>query len=80
MPHAHFPIRGDTMRSVLETNNVVFTASGDSAKLENTEIASRGAASTVRARCLRTPATAATPTVVLAARGLRQYNFCLTRC
>jgi len=45
-PAIQFAIRSDLVRSFLEANNVVFTASGDTAKLENTEIASRGAATT----------------------------------
>jgi S1-C subfamily serine protease len=61
--NVNFAIRGDIVRAFLEANNVVFTsAAGDSSRLENTEIASRGAATTVRVRCIRTPA-AATPTV-----------------
>ncbi|OGA07960.1 MAG: hypothetical protein A2W68_15050 [Betaproteobacteria bacterium RIFCSPLOWO2_02_64_14] len=56
--NVNFAIRGDVVRTFLEANNVIFTAAGDSARLENTEIASRGAASTVRVRCLRTPPTA----------------------
>jgi S1-C subfamily serine protease len=55
--NVNFAIRGDVVRNFLEDNNIVFTASNDSARLENTEIASRGAAATVRVRCLRTPAT-----------------------
>ena len=63
--NVNFAIRGDVVRSFLEANNVVFTtAAGDSSRLENTEIASRGAATTVRVRCIRTPAT--TPTAALA--------------
>lgn len=57
----NFAIRGDTVRSFLEAQNVNFTASDASAKLENTEIASRGAAVTVRVRCIREATTAATP-------------------
>jgi hypothetical protein len=60
-PAIHFAIRSDLVRGFLEANNVVFTASGDTAKLEHTGIASRGAASTVRVRCPRTPAAAVTP-------------------
>jgi S1-C subfamily serine protease len=57
--NVNFAIRGDVVRAFLEANNVVFTsAAGDSSRLENTEIASRGAATTVRVRCLRTPAPA----------------------
>ena len=60
--NVNFAIRGDIVRSFLEANNIVFTtASGDSARLENTEIASRGAATTVRVRCIRAPAPAAAP-------------------
>ena len=59
--NVNFAIRGDVVRGFLEANNVVFTSAGDSSRLENTEIASRGAATTVRVRCLRGPAPA-TPT------------------
>ena len=52
----NFAIRGDTVRAFLEAQNVSFTASDSSAKLENTEIATRGAAVTVRVRCIREPA------------------------
>ena len=55
----NFAIRGDTVRTFLEAQNVNFTASDASAKLENTEIASRGAAVTVRVRCIREPVTPA---------------------
>lgn len=55
----NFAIRGDTVRAFLEAQNVSFTASDASARLENTEIASRGAAVTVRVRCIREPATPA---------------------
>ena len=58
--NVNFAIRGDVVRNFLEANDVIFTASSDTAKLENTEIASRGAASTVRVRCLRAAAAAAT--------------------
>jgi V8-like Glu-specific endopeptidase len=40
--NVNFAIRGDVVRNFLDANNVVFTASNDTAKLENTEIASRG--------------------------------------
>jgi S1-C subfamily serine protease len=53
--NVNFAIRGDVVRTFLEANNVVFTASADSARLENTEIAARGASTTVRVRCLRAP-------------------------
>jgi len=48
-----FAIRGEVLRSFLEMNQVDFTASRDTAKLKNIEIASQGAAVTVRVRCLR---------------------------
>jgi S1-C subfamily serine protease len=57
--NVNFAIRGDVVRDFLEANGVSFTASNSTARLENTEIASRGAAATVRVRCLRTPAAAA---------------------
>jgi S1-C subfamily serine protease len=53
----NFAIRGDIVRSFLETQNVDFTASSASARLENTEIAKRGTAVTVIVRCIREPAT-----------------------
>jgi len=59
--NVNFAIRGDVVRAFLEAHDVVFTASGDATKLENTEIASRGAATTVRVRCLRAPPVAAAP-------------------
>jgi S1-C subfamily serine protease len=52
----NFAIRGDVVRSFLEEQNVDFTASSASAKLENTEMASRGAAVTVLVRCIHEPA------------------------
>lgn len=55
----NFAIRGDTVRAFLEAQNVSFTASDTTTKLENTEIASRGAAVTVRVRCIREPVTPA---------------------
>jgi uncharacterized protein len=59
----NFAIRGDTVRRFLEAQNVQFTASDASGRLENTEIASRGAAVTVRVRCIRAAVTpAAAPT------------------
>jgi len=51
----NFAIRGDVVRSFLEDQNVDFTVSSASAKLENTEMASRGAAVTVLVRCIREP-------------------------
>jgi S1-C subfamily serine protease len=52
----NFAIRGDVVRSFLEAEQVDFTASTASAKLENTEMASRGTAVTVLIRCVREPA------------------------
>lgn len=60
----NFAIRGDVVRAFLETQKVDFTASSASAKLENTELAKRGAAATVMVRCIREPATPAQPPVV----------------
>ncbi|OGA52326.1 MAG: hypothetical protein A3G24_25510 [Betaproteobacteria bacterium RIFCSPLOWO2_12_FULL_62_13] len=55
--NVNFAIKGEVVRSFLEAQNVDFTASDAAAKLENTEIASRGAAVTVRVRCIREPPT-----------------------
>lgn len=52
----NFAIRGDVVRSFLEAQQVDFASSSASSKLENTEIASRGAAVTVLVRCIRDPA------------------------
>ena len=49
----NFAIRGDIVRGFLEAHGASFTASDSSARLENTEIAARGAAVTVRVRCVR---------------------------
>jgi hypothetical protein len=57
----NFAIRGDVVRSFLEAQHVAFTASSVSAKLENTEIAKRGAAVTVLVRCIRESAAAQPP-------------------
>jgi S1-C subfamily serine protease len=57
----NFAIRGDVVQSFLEAQGANYTASNSSARLENTDIAARGAAVTVRVRCIRdgsTPATA----------------------
>jgi S1-C subfamily serine protease len=54
--NVNFAVRGDVMRGFLEYNRVNFSAARGG-KLENTEIASHGAAVTVRVRCLRGPAT-----------------------
>jgi len=51
----NFAIRGDVVRSFLEAQQVAFTASSSSLKLENTEIANRGTAVTVLVRCIREP-------------------------
>jgi len=51
--NVNFAIRGDTVRGFLEAHKVDFKVSDDSDKLESTEIASRGAAVTVRVRCIR---------------------------
>jgi S1-C subfamily serine protease len=56
--NVNFAIRGEVLRAFLESQNINFTASEDSARLENTDIASRGAAVTVRVRCIREAATA----------------------
>ncbi len=44
------------MRAFLDNNHVNFAVSRDTAKLENTDIASQGAAVIVRVRCVRRPA------------------------
>ena len=51
--NVNFAIRGEFVRNFLEANRIEFSASSDAATLESTEIASRGAAVTVRVRCLR---------------------------
>jgi S1-C subfamily serine protease len=51
----NFAIRGDVVRSFLEAEQVDFTTSSASAKLENTEMAGRGTAVTVLIRCIREP-------------------------
>lgn len=56
--NVNFAIRGDTARAFLEAQRVDFLVAEDSAKLENTELAKRGAAVTVRVRCIRTTAPA----------------------
>jgi len=53
--NVNFAIRGEVMRLFLENNRVNFAVSRDTAKLENTDIASQGAAVTVRVRCVRWP-------------------------
>ena len=49
----NFAIRGDVVESFLEAQGASYTPSNSSARLENTEIASRGALVTVRVRCIR---------------------------
>lgn len=49
----NFAIRGDVVWSFLEAQNVDFTVSSSSDKLENTEIVGRGTAVTVLVRCIR---------------------------
>ncbi len=51
--NVNFAIRGEIMRTFLETHQVNFPVSRSTAKLENTDIAAQGAAVTVRVRCLR---------------------------
>jgi S1-C subfamily serine protease len=51
--NVNFAVRGDTVRAFLEAQHVDFSVSDHAARLENTELASRGAAMTVRVRCLR---------------------------
>jgi S1-C subfamily serine protease len=51
--NVNFAIRGEAVRTFLEAQGVNFTASDNARRLENTEIASRGAAFTVRVRCIR---------------------------
>ncbi|MEQ1775677.1 MAG: surface-adhesin E family protein [Burkholderiales bacterium] len=53
--NVNFAIRGEVMRLFLENNQVNFPVSRSNAKLENTDIASQGAAVTVRVRCIRRP-------------------------
>jgi len=62
----NFAIRGDVVRAFLEAQGASFTSAESSSRLENTEIAARGAAVTVRVRCIRdgstvAPAPAGTP-------------------
>jgi S1-C subfamily serine protease len=57
--NVNFAIRGEVVRAFLQAHGVPFSASADGTKLENTDIASRGAAVTVRVRCIRQPVSAA---------------------
>jgi S1-C subfamily serine protease len=59
--NVNFAIRGDTVRQFLEAQRVEFLVSEEGAKLENTELAKRGAQVAVRVRCLRTGTPAAAP-------------------
>jgi S1-C subfamily serine protease len=56
--NVNFAIKGDVVRAFLEANKIEYETSADTAKLENTEIASRGAAVTVLVRCIRNAAAA----------------------
>ena len=60
--NVNFAVKGDVVRAFLESNKIEYETSADTAKLENTEIASRGAAVTVRVRCIRNAAAAASIT------------------
>ncbi len=51
--NVNFAIKGEVMREFLESNKIEFETSDAAARLENTEIARRGAAFTVRVRCLK---------------------------
>jgi S1-C subfamily serine protease len=53
----NFAIRGDVVQSFLESQGASFTSADSSSRLENTEIAARGSAVTVRVRCIRDGAT-----------------------
>ena len=53
----NFAIRGDVVQSFLESQGASFTSADSSNRLENTEIAARGSAVTVRVRCIRDGAT-----------------------
>lgn len=61
--NVNFAVRGDTVRAFLEAQRVDFLVSDASAKLENTELARRGAAVTVRVRvrCIRASAPTTAP-------------------
>ena len=57
--NVNFAIRGDTVRAFLEAQRVGALVGADGAKLENTDLAKKGAAVTVRVRCLRSAPAAA---------------------
>ena len=59
--NVNFAIKGEVVRTFLEAQNIDFTSSSDSSRLEHTEVASRGAAVTVRVRCLREVTTVSSP-------------------
>ena len=59
--NVNFAIRGEPVRAFLEANRIEYADSSESAVLASTEIASRGAAVTVRVRCLRESAPAPAP-------------------
>ncbi|MBI2752226.1 MAG: trypsin-like peptidase domain-containing protein [Betaproteobacteria bacterium] len=61
--NVNFAIRGEFARNFLEANRIELTVSSDTAPLESTEIASQGAAVTVRVRCMREAALAPAPAV-----------------
>jgi len=61
--NVNFAIRGEPVRAFLEANRIQYADSNDSAALASTEIASRGAAVTVRVRCLREAVPAPAPTI-----------------
>ncbi len=54
--NVNFAIRGEVMRTFLETHQVKFPVSRSVSKQENADIASLGAAVKVRVRCARRPA------------------------
>jgi S1-C subfamily serine protease len=61
--NVNFAIRAGPLRAFLEANKVDVADSNDTATLSSTEIASRGAAVTVRVRCLREGVVAPAPTI-----------------
>ena len=56
--NVNFAIRGEPVRAFLEAQRIQYADSSETAALSSTEIASRGAALTVRVRCLRESAPA----------------------
>jgi S1-C subfamily serine protease len=51
--NVNFAIKGEVVRAFLEAQKVNFSVSDAAGRLENTDIASRGSAVTVRVRCIR---------------------------